>query len=112
MKKITLIFALGLFANFAQATDNRALELTRQLAVDLQLNEGQFIQVKNLEQQKFQAMDKALLNVADAAQKAGIQLDIEVQYNRRLWALLNPAQQQAYTLMLQAVKAPENLARK
>lgn len=110
MKKIAFIFALSLLANFAQATDSRALDYTRQLAASLHLNEGQFIQVKNLEQQKFQELDKALLNVTDAAKKAGIQLDIETRYNRQVWAILNPAQQQAYTLILQQTQTPESLA--
>jgi len=101
MKKSTIILAAALFcstlANAAGNADNRSLDQTRKLSQTIQLNESNFIKVKQLNDAKFQEMDKATSQYAnDAALKQVKLAEIENRFNTQVEALLNPTQKVAF----------------
>lgn len=101
MKKSILFLAFVMFSStlsFASAgLDNRSIEQTRKLSQNLQLNESAFIKIKQLNDQKFQEVDKALAMYAnDAALKQVKISEIENNYNMQIEAVLNPTQKVAF----------------
>ena len=101
MKKSTIILAVALFcstlANAAGQSDNRSIEQTRKLSQNLQLNESTFIKVKQMNDAKFQEIDKAISQYAnDAALKQVKIAEIENKFNMQVEALLNPTQKVAF----------------
>ena len=84
--------------SFASAgLDNRSIEQTRKLSQNLHLNESTFIKVKQLNDQKFQELDKATAMYAnDAALKQLKISEIENKYNLQIEAMLNATQKVAF----------------
>ena len=108
MKKSILLLAFAFFANCyspavadAPKPDNRALELTRKLMSALQLNESIYIQVKHLNEKRFQEMDEAVAQFSNnATQKEAKLQQIEAFYNQQIETLLSPNQKATYEDML------------
>lgn len=101
MKKSILFLAFVMFSStlsFASAgLDNRSLEQTRKLSQNLQLNESAFIKVKQLNDQKFQELDKATAQYAnDAALKQVKISEIENKFNMQIESVLTASQKVAF----------------
>ena len=101
MKKSILILAFAMFSStlsFASAgLDNRSIEQTRKLSQNLQLNESAFIKIKQLNDQKFQELDKATaMHANDAALKQAMISEIENKYNLQIEAVLTTTQKVAF----------------
>lgn len=101
MKKSTILLALALscssLVNAADQTDKRSIEQTRKLTQNLQLNESVLIKVKQMNDAKFQEMDKVASQFAnDAALKQVKLAEIENRFNLQVEALLNPTQKVAF----------------
>ena len=101
MKKSFLVLAsvmvFGLTNVATAGTDNRSSEQSRKLSQTLQLDESAYIKIKQLNDQKYRELDKAVvLYVNDGALKQVKISEIENTFNMKVEAVLNSSQKVAF----------------